>query len=188
MNYAANVTTKNMSLSVRDLSLIGVFAAIIAILSQIGIPMPYGVPMTLQTFAIPFAGLVLGAKRGTLATVVYILLGAVGAPVFSGFSGGIGIVLGMTGGFILSFPLLSFWAGFGGSKNNVFWLVLCLVCGAVMNYLCGVLWFSFVMSSSLETAFAACVLPFIPTDCIKIVLVTLSGRLVKDALTKARVL
>ena len=79
---------------VRDLVYIAVFTAIIAVLAQISIPMPGGVPMTLQTFAVPLAGLVLGTKRGTLSALLYVLLGTLGVPVFAGLSGGPGIVLG----------------------------------------------------------------------------------------------
>ena len=92
---------------------ISIFAAIIAVCAQVSLPMPYGVPLTLQTFAIQLAGVVLGPKKGALAALVYITLGAVGVPVFAGFTGGMGIVLGVTGGFILSFPLLALLAGIG---------------------------------------------------------------------------
>ena len=101
------MTTTNRSvLYVKDICYIALFTALIAILAQISIPLPGGVPLTLQTFAVPLAGLVLGSKRGTIATVVYVLLGAVGVPVFSNFTVGLGIVLVLTGGFIVSFPLM----------------------------------------------------------------------------------
>ena len=178
-----------MKLSVRDLCLISIFTAIIAVMSQLSIPMPYGVPMTMQTFAIPLAGIVLGAKKGTISTIVYILLGAIGAPVFSAFSGGIGIVFGLTGGFILSFPFMAFAAGIGcGKDNNIVWLSSGLVAGAAINFICGMFWFSIAAPSDLNTAFAACVLPFIPTTILKIAtLVALGGQL-KKALVKSKVL
>ena len=115
--------------TVRELCYISIFVAIISICAQIQIPMPHGVPMTLQTFAIMLAGVVLGAKNGTVAALIYILLGAFGAPVFSSFSGGLGIVFGRTGGFILSFPLLALAAGIGASKEKRFWLALWLIIG-----------------------------------------------------------
>ncbi len=74
--------------------LVGVFAAVLAVLSQISIPLPSGIPVTLQTFAVALCGYALGWKRGLLATAVYVALGLVGLPVFSGFSGGVGSVLG----------------------------------------------------------------------------------------------
>jgi len=175
-------------LSTQDLCYIGIFTAIIAVLAQISIPMPYGVPMTLQTFAIPFAGIVLGARRGALSTVVYVLLGALGVPVFAGFRGGLDIVIGPTGGFILSFPIMALTAGIGASKGNKSWLVLGLLAGSLINYLCGMLMFSLVTASSLNTAFTACVLPFIPTAIIKAVLAGVLGMNIKNALVKGRVL
>ena len=78
--------------------LVGVFAAVLAVLSQISIPLPSGIPVTLQTFAVALCGYALGWKRGLLATAVYVALGLVGLPVCSGFSGGGGAVLAMAGG------------------------------------------------------------------------------------------
>lgn len=89
------------SLEVRDLVYVGVFAALLAIFSWISIPTV--VPFTLQTFGVFLALTVLGGKRGTLAILVYILLGAMGLPVFSGFTGGFGRLLGTTGGYIVGF-------------------------------------------------------------------------------------
>lgn len=178
----------NNNLSTRDLCLSGIFTAIIAVLAQIFIPMPYGVPMTLQTFAIPFAGVVLGAKRGTLSTLIYVLLGAVGVPVFAGFTGGIGIVFGPTGGFILSFPVLALTAGIGADRNSKALLAFGLIIGPVINYLCGMLMFILVTSGDLKTAFFTCVLPFIPTAVIKTVLAGVLGIKVRSTLKKGRLL
>ena len=88
-------------LSVRDMAYIAMFAVIMAVCSWISVP--YVVPFTLQTFAVFLAVGVLGGKRGTLAVLIYILLGCVGLPVFAGFSGGIGVVLGCTGSYIAGF-------------------------------------------------------------------------------------
>ena len=169
-------------MSVHELCYISIFAAIIAVCAFISIPMPYGVPMTLQTFAIPLAGIVLGARNGTIATLVYVLLGAIGAPIFAGFTGGVGIIFGRTGGFILSFPLMALTAGIGAKKNH-YWLTLWLVIGAVINFICGMLMFSFVSSTSLVVSFGYVVVPFLPTAVIKVVLVVVFGKLIKQALS-----
>jgi biotin transport system substrate-specific component len=170
--------------SVRELCFIGIFAAVIAVSSQLAIPMPYGVPMTLQTLVIPIAGIALGAKKGAVATLIYVALGAAGVPVFAGYQGGMGIVFGMTGGFILSFPVMAFAAGLGGGKNKAIWLAIGLAGGAALNYLCGMLWFGYVAAVDLETAFLACVLPFIPTAILKIILAAILGRQIKRALMR----
>jgi len=177
-----------MRFSTHDVCYIGIFTAIIAGCAQLSIPMPYGVPMTLQTFAIPLAGIVLGTKNGTISTLVYILLGAIGAPVFANFTGGLGVVLGPTGGFIISFPILALATGIAESKNSKVWLIIGIVLGTIINYLCGMLFFSLVLSKDLTAAFAACVLPFIPTAIIKIFMAAVLGKNIKNVLVKSRVL
>ena len=200
---------KSKRLSTRDVCHIAIFTAIIAVVSQINIPMPAGVPMTLQTFIIPLAGLVLGTKRGTIATVVYVLLGAVGVPVFTGFQGGIGVVLGVTGGFIVSFPLLAAAAGIGmkaalarrggtadDGVNSLrmgrfgFYrpIHVGLIAGAVLNYLVGMLWFSVVTKTTLSGAFTMVVLPFLITTVIKIAIAAWLGPKLRIILVKAGVL
>ena len=178
-------TQRSASLSSRDITQIGLAAALIAILAQISIPMPTGVPMTLQTFAIPFVGIILGSKKGTIAAVIYVLLGAVGLPVFAGFKGGLGIVLGLTGGFIVSFPIMAFLAGLGLEMGGTVRLYAGLVAGAVINYIIGTCWFVVAAHSTFAAAFAACVLPFIPTAIIKIILAGIIGKKVRELLIKA---
>ena len=179
----------NSSINIRDICYIALFTALIAVLAQISIPLPGGVPLTLQTFAVPLAGLVLGSKRGTIATAVYVLLGAVGVPVFAGFAGGLGIVLGMTGGFIVSFPIMAFLAGLAvkkSLKSPLLWLWLIL--GALVNYVIGTVWFMVVAGSTLPAALAACVIPFIPTAIIKIILSGIFGTMLRGILVKAGLL
>ena len=100
-----------MKVKILDIIYCGIFATITAILSQIAIPMPGGVPLTLQTFAVSLVGILLGSRKGFLSMSVYVLMGLIGLPVFSGFSAGVGAIVGPTGGFILSFPIMSFIIG-----------------------------------------------------------------------------
>ena len=174
---------KNRVLTIHDTCHVGIFVAIIAACSLISIPTFIGVPMTLQTFAIPLAGVVLGVKKGMLATVVYILLGAVGVPIFANFTGGIGVIFGRTGGFILSFPLMALAAGIGALKGKI-WLTTWLVVGAVVNYFCGLLMFSYITSIGWAAAFPLVVVPFLPADALKIVMVVVLGPIIKYALVK----
>lgn len=173
----------NRIYKVRDLCFIGIFTAVIAIFAQISIPMPFGVPITLQTLVIPLAGIILGAKKGALSALVYILLGAVGIPVFAGFRGGLGIVFGPTGGFILSFPLMAFTAGISVKKRSRVWLFFWLSAGAAINHLCGMLMYSHVMSCTLGTAFID-FLPFIPMAFIKAALSGIIGPKLKSRIPK----
>ena len=165
---------RKSSLSVTDLCYIALFTALIAVLAQISIPLPGGVPLTLQTLAVPLAGIVLGPRRGTFSTLLYVLLGAIGIPVFANFTGGIGIVLGVTGGFIISFPVMALFAGFAstkGVKNPALWMWLIL--GALVNYAVGTVWCMFAAGLDLAGALAACVIPFLPGDVLKMVVVAI---------------
>ena len=181
---------------------IAILTAIICVVSQLpGIPLPGGVPMTLQTLIIPLAGIILGWLDGFVATLLYLILGAVGLPVFSGFSGGVGVIMGATGGFIISFPLMALFAGLGDrlgektGKKPLYYVCLYagLVIGAALNYVVGTLWFARVYlgainAENMSAGFAACVLPFIPTAIIKIVLAGIFGVAIKRALRKAGLL
>ncbi len=163
-------------LKTSDLTKIAMFAAVISVMAQIAIPMPLGVPMTMQTFAISLAAIVLGAKKGGIATLLYVLMGAVGLPVFSEFSSGFAALLGPTGGFLLSFPLMAFVIGLGVSYyKNKFTLALFVVLGTVLNYALGVAMFCLTTQSSIAVGLAACVIPFIPTAIIKAVFAVLIG-------------
>ena len=157
--------------SVRDICYAGLFAAVIAVMAQISIPMPLGVPMTMQTFAITLAAVVLGSKLSAIATLVYLLLGAVGVPVLANFSGGIDKFVGPTGGFLISFPIMAYIIrdAFKGA------FPVAVVVGTVVNYIVGVILFVIVAHSTVSVAVSACVLPFIPTAIIKAVLACVLG-------------
>ncbi|MBP5661792.1 MAG: biotin transporter BioY [Clostridia bacterium] len=113
---------------------IGAFAAILAVCSQLAIPLPAGVPMTLQTFAVALCGFLLGRVRAPLAAGVYLLLGAVGLPVFSSFQGGVQTLFGPTGGFLFGFVPMAALCGIGGKsmgKHLLFGLLGVVICHAM---------------------------------------------------------
>ena len=153
--------------SVRDICYAGLFAAVIAVMAQISIPMPLGVPMTMQTFAITLAAVVLGSKLSAIASLVYLALGAVGVPVLANFSGG----------FLISFPLMAYIIGLGVEHRNAFKgaFVTAVVVGTLVNYVVGVALFVVVAHSTIAVGISACVLPFIPTAIIKAVLACAIG-------------
>ena len=167
---------------------IGLFAALIAVCSQIQIP--GAVPFTLQTFAIFLAGGLLGGKRGTISVLVYILLGAIGLPVFAGFKGGIGALLGTTGGYILGFifsmlVFVAFELLLKEKAKKIIPLGIAMVVGLIICYVFGTAWFMIVYTNTKEpigliTALSWCVFPFIIPDIVKITLaLTLTSRLKK---------
>lgn len=166
-----------------DMVYIGIFTVLIAICSWISIPMT--VPFTLQTMGVFLTVGILGGKRGTLAVLVYILLGAIGVPVFAGFTGGIGVLISNTGGYIMGFLLaaLLMWGMeklFG--KSNIV-LAISMVLGLLVCYTVGTIWFMMVYSANtgavgIMTVLGWCVFPFIIPDIIKIILaLTLKNKL-----------
>ncbi|MGN0131215.1 MAG: biotin transporter BioY [Lachnospiraceae bacterium] len=172
MSETKNKTSKMKPL---DLAYIGMFVALMAICSWINIPMT--VPFTLQTFAVFAAVAMLGLWRGTLAVLVYIILGAVGVPVFAGFSGGLGVLFGQTGGYIIGFVFTALITGgimkAFGKKLPV--MIIAMVLGLVACYAFGTVWFMYVFGKAngaigVATALSWCVLPYIIPDLCKIAL------------------
>ena len=167
-----------------DMVYIALFACLMAICAWISIPGQ--IPFTLQTMGVFLAIGLLGGKRGTVAVLVYILMGAVGLPVFSGFAGGLGKLLGMTGGYIVGFLVsaLLMWAmeALFGSKKWV--LPVSMVVGLIACYAFGTAWFMVVYARNagaigLGTALGWCVFPFVIPDLVKIALAVGLTRVLK---------
>lgn len=166
-----------MKLTTKDLILCGIFASITAILSQISIPLPFTtVPLTMQTFAVGLTGVILGSKRGFISQLIYVLVGAVGLPVFAQMTGGMGIVLGPTGGYILGFPVMAFVVGYFKEKfNSQSAIIFGMILGLLIDYSLGTTMFILITKMTLMQALAYCVIPFIPLDLVKVVFVTIIG-------------
>ena len=178
-------TGRNMK--VLDLVYIAIGAALIAICSWISIPT--AVPFTLQTFAVFFVLLVLGGERGTLATLIYVLLGAIGVPVFAGFTGGVGILFGSTGGYILGFIFtgLIYMLFMKFFKKSLVTKVIALVIGLAVCYAFGTAWFMHVYIENtgpvgLVTVLGWCVFPFIIPDLLKMVLAVMIARRIEPVI------
>lgn len=188
MNQTNTTTKKHSKLSIQDLCMTGVLTAVIVIMAQISIPMPLGVPMTMQTFAITLAAVVLGAKLGGLASLIYILLGAIGLPVFAGFTGGLSHIVGPTGGFLISFPIMAFIIGLGIDYRHKFKgaFVTFLTLGTIVNYVIGVIMFCALTGCSVAVGLSACVVPFIPTAILKAILASILGFAIRRRLPDIR--
>ena len=135
------------------------------------------VPFTLQTFAVFAVLLILGGERGTIATLIYVLMGAIGIPVFAGFSGGLGIVLGSTGGYIVGFIFMGliFIAMTKAFGNKAVVEIAALLIGLFVCYAFGTAWFMYIYmrdtgAVGLLTVLSWCVFPFFIPDIIKLVL------------------
>ncbi len=168
-----------------DLVYMAMCAALTAICSWISIPA--AVPFTMQAFAVFCTLGLLGGKRGTAAFLVYLLLGAVGLPVFAGFRSGAGVLLGTTGGYLLGYLLacLIYWAAeaFFGRKLPV--RIAAMLLGLAVCYAFGTAWFMLVYARSsgaigLGTALGWCVIPFIIPDLVKIALALLLSDRMKN--------
>lgn len=168
-----------MKVKTIDLVLIALFAAIIAALSQIQVPMPTGVPATLQTFAVALCGFFLGYKKGTAAVLAYILLGAVGVPVFAGFKGGFACIGSLTGGFIYGFLAMVFLCGLN-IKNKPL-KILAGIGGMLVLHFFGVLQYSLLTSKDFITSFLLVSAPYLIKDGVSVVL----GFFGAAAITKA---
>lgn len=169
----------------RDIVYMSVFTAMISICSWISIPA--SIPFTLQTMGVFTTVGLLGGKRGTLTILTYILLGAIGIPVFAGLTGGISVLLGTTGGYIMGFLLsaLLMWGIETIIGRNQIVLAFSMIAGLIVCYVFGTAWFMLIYTQhsgviGLSTVLGWCVIPFIIPDLIKIgVALFLTNRLKK---------
>lgn len=173
----------NHPLTTKQIAAVAMGVALIAVCAWISIPAT--VPFTLQTFAVCLVAALLGLRQGAWAVVCYILLGAVGAPVFSGFRGGAGALLGTTGGYIVGFLFTALLVGFFVEKwgRRLPVLIAAMALGVLVCYAFGTAWFVVVYAKNsgpigVGTALVWCVIPYLIPDGIKIVLAAvLTGRL-----------
>ena len=160
-----------------DMAYIAMMAVIITLCAWISVPITPQVSFTMQTFAVFCALGLLGGRRGSTAVLLYILMGAVGLPVFSGMAGGIGKLLGPTGGYILGFlfSALLYWLLERRAGRSALSLGLVLLLGNLVCYAFGTAWFMVVYARDngavgLMTALGWCVIPFIIPDLVKMAL------------------
>ena len=178
-------------MNTKHLALTGLMAAVICILGPISLPIPISpVPVSLGFFAVYLTVYILGMKMGSVSVLIYVLLGFVGLPVFTGFSGGIGKVLGPTGGYIIGYLFMAPIMGFfiDKWKTNYVLIILGMVLGTAVCYLFGTLWLAYQGGMSFSAALAAGVIPFIPADIAKLILAVLAGEPVRRRLWKAGIL
>lgn len=178
---------------VRRLALIALMAAVICVLSPLAIPLSGGVPISLATLAVMLAGAVLGPVDGMLATLVFLALGMVGVPVFSAYQAGIGVLFGKTGGFILGYIPLALCSGLFLGKEplhrkpsfkKLLPAIGGMALGTVLLYAFGTAWFLVLTHAPLKLALTACVLPFLPGDALKMVVVCALAPVLRAALQK----
>ena len=178
-----------MKFTTRELCQIGIFVVASAALAQIAIPLPFTpVPVSLGLMATFVSGIFLRPKSALFAQIVYLTLGGMGLPVFGHFTGGLGILIGPTGGYLLAYPIMALIvaaaiegyernlaARFGSSKLPLLCLAFCSLTAAMLVcYTLGTAWLMFLMKLSLSKALALAVYPFIPLDIFKMAFTALA--------------
>lgn len=174
-------------ITVKDMTVIALVTAVICIISPFSIPIAVSpVPITLALFAIYLGGIILGWKKGLLSVVIYLLLGMVGLPIFSEFSGGVQKLVGPTGGYLVGFLFLVFFTGFFVDKfpNKIPMYFVGGLLGLVVCYLFGTLWFMIQYKTGFVETLGMCVIPYIPLDLVKLVLAVLVGSQIRKILIK----
>ncbi len=164
-------------------------AALMCVLCPVSVPIG-PIPISLSILVILLTVYVLGTWRALVSYTVYLLLGAVGMPVFSGFQGGLAKLAGPTGGYLAGFWLMILVAGIimEKGKRNLLVTVLGMLVGVAIDYAVGTAWFVFQTESTVVHALDVCVYPFIPFDVAKIVIAVLLGSVVYKGLQKAKLL
>ena len=176
MNTVSKESSKPVAqqkMKIIDMVYIALFAALITICAWISIPT--AVPFTLQTFAVCLTAGLLGLKRGTLTIAVYLLLGIIGAPVFSGFKGGIGALFGTTAGYLIGFLFTALIVGFVSDKfgRRIPVMAVSMAVGIAVCYAFGTVWFMLLYMKNtgpigIGAVLSWCVIPFIIPDLVKI--------------------
>ena len=175
-----------------NLVLCGLCAAITCVLAPLSIPLAGGVPISLATFAVMLAGVLLGGKMGAASQLVYLLLGAVGLPVFAGWTGGADKIFGMTGGYLVGYIPLAWltgliyrkWGSRAKMSIRITVMILAMTVGNIALYVLGTAWFMVVTGMTLEASLAACVIPFIPGNFIKMAAVAILAPPIESAIRR----
>lgn len=175
--------------SVYTMTTCALMAALMCVLGPLSVPIG-PIPVTLTNLVIYLSVWLLGMKGATVSTLVYLLLGAVGMPVFSGFQGGFAKLAGPTGGYLVGFLFIPLIGGFilDRSRGNILASIAGMIAGTAVLYLLGTVWFVFQTQSQIWYALTVCVFPFIPFDLGKIVLASFFGNALRKALRKADLL
>lgn len=164
----------NQGTDIKKMALASLFAAMIAVGAYVKIPIPFSpVPITLQVFFIFLAGAMLGSRWGTLSVIVYLLLGIIGLPVFSGGASGPGILFGPTGGYLISFAVAAFLIGKLSEKrgtSNVLLNATFMLAGLCIIYLLGTPYLAYTANITIENAIKLGIIPFLPADLLKVAL------------------
>jgi len=178
-------------LSTHELSLIGLMTSVICILGPLSFPLPISpIPISFTNLAIYITVFMLGWKKGSFSYLLYLLIGLIGIPVFSGFSGGISKLAGPTGGYLLGFLFMAIISGYFierfPKKRGM--AILGMILGTIITYLFGTLWLSYQTNATFMQGLTLGVFPFIPGDLAKIILASILGPLLRSRLIQSHLI
>ena len=182
---------KRRFFDLRTMISIAVMAAIISVISPFIIPLPFTmVPVTFANLVIFLGVFLLGMKSGTASVLIYLLIGFVGLPVFSGFTGGLSMLAGPTGGYLIGYIFMALICGLfvDRFKNSRMMYCVGMILGMLVLYALGTLWLAFQANLTFIAALFAGVIPFIPGDIAKIIICLVLGPVLQKGLSRSGVL
>ena len=183
------VAVDNQKIRTKQMVLIALMTAVTCVLGPLSIPLPFSpVPISLTNFAIFLAIFVLGMKNGTISFIIYLLLGAVGVPVFSSFRGGLQVLAGPTGGYLIGFIFLALIMGFALDHfdRKLLPTIIGMIIGMVVCYAFGTVWLAKLLSLSFKEGLMMGVIPYLPGDAAKIIIAAIVGPKLYGATQKIR--
>lgn len=186
---SGTVAVDNQKIRTKQMVLIALMTAVTCVLGPLSIPLPFSpVPISLTNFAIFLAIFVLGMKNGTISFIIYLLLGAVGVPVFSSFRGGLQVLAGPTGGYLIGFIFLALIMGFALDhfERKLVPTIIGMIIGMAVCYAFGTVWLAKLLSLSFKEGLMMGVIPYLPGDAAKIIIAAIVGPKLYGATQKIR--
>ena len=179
MTYEQHSNKTTSKFTIQQIAMIAVMTAVTCVLAPLSVPIG-PVPISLTNLVIYFSLFILGTKKGTISYLIYLLIGLVGIPVFSGFTGGPAKLAGPTGGYIIGFIVMAVIAGLViDNCHKPLIQLVGMIAGTIVCYLLGTIWFCIVADSTFKAALGICVIPFIPADLIKMIIAMIIGPMIK---------
>lgn len=186
---SGTVAVDNQKIKTKQMVLIALMTAVTCVLGPLSIPLPFSpVPISLTNFAIFLAIFVLGMKNGTISFIIYLLLGAIGVPVFSSFRGGLQVLAGPTGGYLIGFIFLALIMGFALDHfdRKLVPTIIGMIIGMAVCYAFGTVWLAKLLSLSFKEGLMMGVIPYLAGDAAKIIIAAIVGPKLYGATQKIR--
>lgn len=186
---SGTVAVDNQKIKTKQMVLIALMTAVTCVLGPLSIPLPFSpVPISLTNFAIFLAIFILGMKNGTISFIIYLLLGAVGVPVFSSFRGGLQVLAGPTGGYLIGFIFLALIMGFALDHfdRKLVPTIIGMIIGMAVCYAFGTVWLAKLLSLSFKEGLMMGVIPYLAGDAAKIIIAAIVGPKLYGATQKNR--